>query len=270
MTVERGRQRTGLGSGCDGDRFPTHFAPNPEPAGTAWEASVASLIVSSVTRVFAVPPLPEVRRRLPRLLAGLVLCGVAFACIVDARLGLDPWNVLHEGVADRVDLPIGLVTTLLGFVVLLAWIPLRERIGIGTIANALLIGTVMDLVLPMLPDSDHRATRWGLFAAGLVLIGPGIGLYIGARLGPGPRDGIMTGLARRGPSIRLVRTGIELVALALGWALGGTVGVGTVIFAITVGPNAQFWLERLDLGHPPGFDAVVDPEVDPDPTLATS
>jgi uncharacterized membrane protein YczE len=201
---------------------------------------------------------------------GLVLCGVAFALIVDARLGLDPWNVLHEGIADRSGLDIGLVTTLLGFVILLAWIPLRERIGIGTVANVVTIGTVMDLVVPHLPHSDHLATRWALLALGLVLVGPGIGYYIGARLGPGPRDGIMTGIAQRGPSIRLVRTGIELVALAFGWALGGTVGVGTVLFALTVGPNAQFWLGRLDLGHPPGFDPVVDPEVDPDATLAAS
>ena len=103
-----------------------------------------------------------------------------------------------------------------------------------------------------------------------VSIGPAIALYIGARLGPGPRDGIMTGLAQRGPSIRSVRTGIELVALALGWLLGGTVGIGTVLFALTVGPNAQFWLERLDMGHPPGFDPKVDPEVDPDATVAVN
>lgn len=201
---------------------------------------------------------------------GLVLCGVAFALIVDARLGLDPWNVLHEGIADRTGLDIGLVTTLLGFVILLAWIPLRERIGIGTVANVVTIGTVMDLVVPHLPHSDHLATRWALLALGLVLVGPGIGYYIGARLGPGPRDGIMTGLAQRGPSIRLVRTAIELVALAFGWVLGGTVGTGTVLFALTVGPNAQFWLGRLDLGHPPGFDPVLDPEVDPDATLAAN
>lgn len=220
--------------------------------------------------VFVAPPWPEVRRRLPALLGGLVLCGIAFALIVRARLGLDPWNVLHEGIADRTGLAIGLVTTLLGFVVLLGWIPLRERVGIGTVANALIIGTVVDLVLPLLPETDGDALglRIGMLVAGLVLIGPGIGWYIGARLGPGPRDGIMTGLAQRGPSIRLVRTGIELVALACGWLLGGTVGIGTVLFAATVGPNAQFWLERLDLGHPPGFDPTVDPDVDADPTLA--
>jgi uncharacterized membrane protein YczE len=223
-----------------------------------------------VPKLFAAPPADEVIRRLPRLMLGLVLCGVAFALIVDARLGLDPWNVLHEGIADRTGLDIGLVTTLLGFVILIAWIPLRERIGIGTVANVVTIGTVMDLVVPHLPQSDHLATRWALLALGLALVGPGIGYYIGARLGPGPRDGIMTGIAQRGPSIRLVRTGIELVALAFGWVLGGTVGIGTVLFALTVGPNAQFWLGRLDLGHPPGFDPLVDPEVDPDATLAAS
>lgn len=223
-----------------------------------------------MSRAFAIPHWSEVRPRLPRLIAGLILCGVAFAGIVQAELGLDPWNVLHDGLADRLGLPIGLVTTLVGFVMLLGWIPLRERIGVGTILNALIIGTVVDLVMPLLPEADSLVIRWVLLVSGLLLIGPGIGLYIGARLGPGPRDGIMTGLAQRGPSIRLVRTGIELVALAAGWLLGGTVGLGTVLFAVTVGPNAQFWLERLDLGHPPGFDPAVDPEIDLDPTTAAN
>lgn len=216
------------------------------------------------------PPWPETRRRLPRLVLGLVLCGVAFAAVVASDLGLDPWDVFHQGVADHTGLEIGVVTTLVGFVVLLAWIPLRERIGVGTVLNALIIGTVMDLVIPHLPDHPSLATRWALLVFGLVISGPGIGLYIGARLGPGPRDGIMTGIAQRGPSVRLVRTGIELVALACGWALGGTVGIGTVLFAVTVGPNVQFWLERLDLGHPPGFDPDHDPEVDPGPTVAVN
>lgn len=223
-----------------------------------------------MSRYFAVPPRAEIWRRLPRLLVGLVLCGIAFGCIVRADLGLDPWDVLHQGISEHTGISIGMVSVLVGVVVLLGWIPLRERPGIGTVANALIIGSVMDRVLAVLPDGGSSAERWVLLVIGLIVIGPGIGMYIGARLGPGPRDGIMTGVAQRGPSIRLVRTVIELTALACGWLLGGTVGIGTVLFAVTVGPNAQFWLERLDLGHPPGFDPAVDPAVEPDATLAGS
>ena len=233
-----------------------------------------------MSRLFAVPPWSEVRRRILPLVGGLVLCGIAFACIVEADLGLDPWDVLHQGVSDHTGIPIGTVSVLVGVVVVLAWIPLRQRLGLGTVLNALLIGLTMDLVLPRLPDPTSRAERWAYLLAGLAIVGPGIGMYIGARLGPGPRDGIMTALAERGPSIRVVRTGIELTALAIGWALGGTVGIGTVLFAVTVGPNAQFWLERLDMGHPPGFAPVhhrdghhpedPPPDVEPDFTTAGS
>lgn len=223
-----------------------------------------------MSRYFAVPPRAEIWRRLPRLLVGLVLCGIAFGCIVRADLGLDPWDVLHQGISEHTGISIGMVSVLVGVVVLLGWIPLRERPGIGTVANALIIGSVMDRVLAVLPDGGSSAERWVLLVIGLIVIGPGIGMYIGARLGPGPRDGIMTGVAQRGPSIRLVRTVIELTALACGWLLGGTVGIGTVLFAVTVGPNAQFWLEHLDLGHPPGFDPAADPAVEPDATMAGS
>lgn len=227
-------------------------------------APVASAIVS---RFVAIPPWPETRRRLPRLVIGLVLCGVAFALIVRAELGLDPWDVFHQGVSELTGVPIGTVSVITGLVILLGWIPLRERIGLGTILNALIIGTVMDLVIPRLPAADGLPIRWGMLAAGLIVSGPGIGMYIGARLGPGPRDGIMTGIAQRGTSIRLARTMIELAALLAGLALGGTVGIGTILFALTVGPNVHHWLERLDLGHPPGFEPRIDPVVDPDPTI---
>lgn len=221
-----------------------------------------------MSRFVAIPPRAEVLRRLPQLVSGLVLCGVAFGLTVQADLGLDPWDVLHQGIADRIGMSIGNVSVLVGLAVLVGWIPLRERIGIGTVLNTLIIGLTMDVALRVLPEAGSTVSRWTMLVTGLVVAGPGVGLYIGARLGPGPRDGIMTGLARRGPSIRLVRTSIELAALALGWLLGGTVGIGTVLFAVTIGPNVQFWLERCDLGHPVGFEPELDPEVDPDPTLA--
>ncbi len=221
-----------------------------------------------VSRLFAVPPRAEVLRRLPQLLVGLVLCGIAFALTVRADLGLDPWDVLHQGVSDHLGISIGNVSVLVGLVVLLGWIPLKERIGLGTILNTVVIGLVMDVTLRLLPEVDTAPGRWALLVTGLVVAGPGVGLYIGARLGPGPRDGIMTGVAQRGPSIRLVRTIIELAALGAGWALGGTVGIGTLLFALTIGPNVQFWLERSDLGHPTGFEPSIDPEVEPDPTIA--
>jgi uncharacterized membrane protein YczE len=208
-------------------------------------------------RLLALPPRAELRRRLPRLLAGLVLCGVAFSLPIQAGLGVDPWDVLHLGIASRTGIPVGTVSVLVGLVVLIGWIPLRERVGIGTIANTLIIGAVIDVVLPHLPAADDRVTRWTMLLGGLALAGPGIGLYIGARLGPGPRDGIMTGIARWGHSIRVVRTGIELIALLFGWLLGGTVGVGTVLFAVTIGPNAHYWLDRFDMGEcPVGAEGV--------------
>jgi uncharacterized membrane protein YczE len=201
-------------------------------------------------------------RRLARCVTGLLLCGLGFGLLVQADLGLDPWDVFHQGVSDRTGLPIGTVAILTGFVLLLVWIPLRERPGVGTVLNAVLIGSTMDVLLPRLPDPGTLPEKWAMLLAGIAIAGVGIGLYIGAGLGPGPRDGIMTGIARRGASIRLVRTGIELTALVIGWLLGGTVGIGTVVFAVTIGPVVQLSLATFSL--PPRVrPAAASPAADP-------
>ena len=191
-------------------------------------------------------PVVEPRVRVPRLVAGLVLCGLGIAFMVAADLGLAPWSVLDQGISDRTGIPIGTVSIIVGAVVLLAWVPLRERPGLGTVLNVVLIGVTIDLALLVLDTPDAMAARLAYLAVGAFLWGPGSGLYIGAGLGPGPRDGLMTGLAARGVgSIRVVRTGIELSALAVGWLLGGSAGLGTVVFAVTIGPNVQLFLPRL-------------------------
>ena len=197
--------------------------------------------------VLPTPTAAELRARVPRLVFGLVLIGFGIALMVRADLGLGPWDVLHQGLMHHTGIPIGTVGILVGVAVLAAWVPLRERVGIGTVLNVLVIGVVIDLTLLVLDEPTSTALRWVFVLVGAFLFGPGSGLYIGARLGPGPRDGLMTALSARGPSIRLVRTGIELTVLALGFALGGSVGVGTIVVALTIGPNVQWFLERLDL-----------------------
>jgi uncharacterized membrane protein YczE len=193
-------------------------------------------------------PVTEPRERVPRLVAGLVLCGLGIAFMVAADLGLAPWSVLDQGISEHTGIPIGTVSIIVGALVLAAWIPLRERPGLGTVLNVILIGTTIDIALLVLDTPGSLAGRLGYLAIGVFLWGPGTGLYIGAGLGPGPRDGLMTGLAARGVgSIRLVRTGIELTALAVGMALGGSVGLGTLAFAFTIGPNVQLFLPRLTL-----------------------
>ena len=200
--------------------------------------------------MFTIPRASEVRRRLPRLVLGLVLCGLGIALMVQADLGLGPGDVLHQGISDRTGIPIGTVGILVGFVVLLGWVPLRERLGIGTILNVIIIGVVIDLTLWLLPDLHGLPLRLAVMLVGAFLFGPGSGFYIGARLGAGPRDGLMTGLAARGWTVRTVRTLMELVVLAVGFLLGGSVGLGTIVFALTIGPNVHFWLERLSMEHP--------------------
>ncbi|MEU6686614.1 hypothetical protein [Streptomyces sp. NPDC046832] len=182
-------------------------------------------------------------RRLVQLYAGLALYGASSALLVRSGLGLEPWNVLHQGLAELTGLSIGVVLTLVGAVVLLAWIPLRQRPGLGTVSNVLVIGMAMDATLALVPDAHGMVPRVTLMLSGIVLNGAATGLYIAARFGPGPRDGIMTGLNQlTGVSIRLVRTGIEFTVVATGFALGGTVGIGTLLYALAIGPLAQFFL----------------------------
>src|SRR3954447_5637146 len=189
-------------------------------------------------------------RRLLRLVFGLLLCGTGVALMINADLGLAPWDVLHQGIAEHTGVEIGTVSIVVGFVVLLAWIPLHERYGIGTVLNVLLIGLTINVLLAVLPADPPMGVRVAFMVVGAFLFGPGSGFYIGVRLGPGPRDGLMTALAARGYSVRLVRTVLEMSVLAVGFALGGSVGVGTVLFASTIGPNVHFWLDRLSIEHP--------------------
>ncbi|MFC0602817.1 YczE/YyaS/YitT family protein [Streptomyces palmae] len=178
---------------------------------------------------------------------------------VRATLGLDPWDTFHQGVAERTSLSFGTVTILVGVVVLLLWIPLRQRPGLGTVSNVLVIGLVADGTLWLMPQPDALAVRIPLLLASIVLNGVATGLYISARFGPGPRDGLTTGLHRRsGRSIRLVRTGIELTVLATGFLLGGSIGVGTVLYAVAIGPLSQFFLRIFDIpGLPERGSTVV-------------
>jgi uncharacterized membrane protein YczE len=190
---------------------------------------------------------PGIARRLPQLALGLVLYGVSTSMLVLATLGLDPWDVLHQGLSRRSGVPIGTVTIIVSGVVLLVWIPLRQRPGVGTIANAVVIGVVVDVVLALWQPPQALWLRVVLLVAGVVLNGVATGCYIGAGLGPGPRDGLMTGLAARGHSIRVVRTSIEVTVLVAGFLLGGTVGVGTVLYAVAIGPLAHVFIPLLDI-----------------------
>lgn len=200
--------------------------------------------------MLTLPPAPELRLRLSRLLPGLVLCGTGLALMVVADLGLGPWEALHQGVSEHTGVPIGTVGILVGFLVLAGWVPLRQRPGLGTLVNVVLIGLVIDAVLAVAPDPEGLAVRAVLLVVGIVGMGVGSGLYIGAGLGPGPRDGLMTGLAARGHSVRRARTIVEITALGIGWVLGGTVGVGTLAFAFGIGPLVQASLLRLSVPAP--------------------
>jgi uncharacterized membrane protein YczE len=185
--------------------------------------------------------------RLAILLGGLWLFGTGEACIVAADLGNSPWTVLAQGVAEHTPLGIGAATIVISFAVLCAWIPLRQKPGLGTILNAIVVGLAIGVMVEVLPTDPKPAIAWPLLAGGIALVAIGGGIYLGARLGPGPRDGLMTGLhARTGRSLRLMRTCIELSALAAGFLLGGTVGVGTAAFALLIGPGVQASFYRAE------------------------
>ena len=198
-------------------------------------------------------PLPlrvRLAARLTRLYVGLIAYAVSMALMIEARLGNQPWDVFHQGVARLTGLSIGAVTVVVGVVVLLLWIPLRQRPGVGTLSNVVVIGVGVDVALATLPTPSSLWVRVTFLLGGVVLCAVASGLYIGARLGPGPRDGLMTGLAARGHSIRVVRTGIEVSVVAVGFLLGGTLGVGTVVYALAIGPLVHMMLPLFTVRTP--------------------
>ena len=212
---------------------------------------------ASELEVVSFPSVAELRRRMPRLLAGIVILSFGIALMIDARLGVSPYDVLHQGIADNTGLSFGTVVVLLGIAILVVWIPLGQRFGIGTVINTLTIGFITDAFIRLVGEPASLVERWPMLVGGILVTAFGMALYIGAGLGPGPRDGLMTGIAAKGYPLWAVRTALELTALVAGWLLGGDVGVGTVLFAAGIGPLGHWFLARLHLGA----DGV-----DPDPT----
>jgi uncharacterized membrane protein YczE len=190
-------------------------------------------------------------RRLLQLYAGLTLYGASASLILLSELGNDPWDVLHQGLSRQTGIGTGIWVCLAGALVMLLWIPLRQRPGLGTLSNVVVVGLVMELCLTLFEPAHDPAARWTLLLSGVLLNGVATGLYIGARFGPGPRDGLMTGLAARGMSLRAVRTGIELTVLAAGIALGGTAGIGTVVYALAIGPLAHVFVPAFTIETTP-------------------
>ncbi|MFT4618359.1 MAG: putative membrane protein YczE [Minisyncoccia bacterium] len=209
---------------------------------------------ASTRRVVPLIPRDRFPERLTRCVFGLFLFGLGISMILDAELGAAPWDVFHTGVSELTGIGTGQVIIITGIALLLLWIPLRERPGLGTILNAVEIGLVVDLTLPLMPGTDLVIPRLALMIGGIVVIAVGSGFYIGAGLGPGPRDGLMTGLSKRsiGPysiSTRTARTSVELIVLAVGIALGGSIGIGTAAFTFGIGPLVQIFLPRLTMQH---------------------
>jgi len=195
-------------------------------------------------------------RRGVQLLIGLFLYGIGIAFIVRGEIGAAPWDVLTQGISNHVPLSFGVITILTSIVVLILWIPLRQKPGIGTLLNALLVGPAADVGLWLIPIGQPLWLRILCFAIGLTVLAAATGLYIGAHFGPGPRDGLMTGLHRRtGARIWIVRTALEVTVVAIGWMLGGNVGVGTLAFALLIGPMCQFFMRVFAIRLPAREDA---------------
>lgn len=188
-------------------------------------------------------------QRSVRLLVGLVLFGAALALLVQAHLGLDPWNVFNQGVSLHTGLSLGTITVLSSLALLLIWIPLKQRPGLGTVANALIVGPVLDLGLAIFPAPDALAWRISFLVASIVLLAVASGLYLGAGWGAGPRDGLMRGLADLGMPVFAARAAVEITVLVVGWLLGGSVGVATVVFALSIGPLVDRALPRFRLAE---------------------
>ena len=185
--------------------------------------------------------------RIAQCVVGLTICGLGIALIIAADIGLAPWDVLHKGISRHTGISVGTVIVIVGFAVLALWIPLGVRPGLGTVLNAVLIGLTVNVALPLMPEPDAVAWQLVEMVAGVGAFGIGTAMYIGAGLGPGPRDGLMTGIAGRGHSLRLVRTAIEIVVLITGWLLGGSVGVGTAVFALSIGPLVHYFLSLFGM-----------------------
>jgi uncharacterized membrane protein YczE len=218
-------------------------------------------------------------RRLLQLYGGLALYGASAGLILIAAYGADPWDVFHQGLSRQTGIGTGIWVCIVGALVLLLWIPLRQKPGLGTVSNVIVVGLAIELMLRVFDTPAAPVARGCLLAAGIVLNGVATGLYIGARFGPGPRDGLMTGLvARTGRSIRLIRTGLEAAVVLSGWLLGGTLGIGTLLFAVTIGPLVQLFLPRLTVrpAEPaasptePEAAAATVPEPAPAPRPATA
>ena len=197
-------------------------------------------------------------RRLVQLAVGLSLYGASAAMIILSELGNDPWDVLHQGLSRQTGIGTGIWVCIAGALVMFLWIPLRQRPGLGTLSNVVVVGLALELCLVAFEPAHSPAARWTLLLSGVLLNGMATGLYIGARFGPGPRDGLMTGLAARGMSLRAVRTGIELTVLVAGIALGGTAGIGTVVYALAIGPLAHVFVPAFTI-EPTPVAAVASP-----------